>query len=165
MEMHKLYIDPGGSTGWATITVDYNLSGKTWGEPLLRRGELTSLDHHSTLWKLLCTESMNQNRSGPRNDFTIVYEGFDNRANPAAVLISLQYIGIIRLFAMQTNTSCMEVSPPQKEWATNRKLQACGLYHSTKGGHQNDASRYLLKDMCYNFQMPYFLDKLKASMP
>jgi hypothetical protein len=74
----------------------------------------------------------------------VVLEGFDNRANPAAQLISLEYMGIVKLYCVMYDIPLIEQGPSMKEWTTDEKLYALDLWF--KGlKHSRDAARHLVR--------------------
>lgn len=143
--MRILAFDPGGTTGWAfhELVLD-----KMTGAPLMIGGQLGPVPHHLELWQLIMR----------LNPDVIVYEDFQYRIKrdheddgsvlPAGiVLVSVEYIGIIKLSAYASALRGVklwcQLPAHGKGFWTNDKLKKIGVY--AKGcQHQNDATRHLL---------------------
>lgn len=128
--------DPGGTTGWAL----WDPMRKYLDEPYIKSGQIGPEQHHYELNILL--DQYEPNR--------VIYERFDNRANAAAELISLEYIGVIKLWAQcnQPRITLLDQGvSDMKAWIEAKngyaKLKATGLWIPGKP-HENDARGHLL---------------------
>jgi hypothetical protein len=122
--MIVLAVDPGGTTGLATYDV---------ANDCVRSWQLEGV-HHLRLWKVL--DDLKPNR--------IVYEVFDNRGNHAAQLDAVEYIGVLRLWAITHDRPIIGQHPGdvKQQW-TDQKLRTI-QYYSAGRPHANDAMRHLL---------------------
>lgn len=139
--MKLLGIDPGGETGWAD-----------WLKPggFEHWGQFGPGDHHGELWQLLCTADAD----------VIICESFEHhKANEATELISLEYIGIVKTFAIVSNTRLVMQQAAKKDWADDGKLHRFGLYHTRATRHAGDARRHLLHFLAHN---PYIDKELRV---
>ncbi len=134
-------LDPGGTTGVAIMNTEAQKTtpeNSTWSF-----SELTGA-HHWDLWALLEKEQPHY----------VIYERFQYQRREldkgvSLVLVSVEYIGIIRLWlSMQEMAGrpvydiCQTPAQAKNLW-TDEKLQKVGLY--TKGSaHIRDATRHLL---------------------
>jgi len=150
--MKVLSIDPGGTTGWKIVTFD---SFQEPGNVKWRHGHIGPHKHHMGLRDFLSAEET--------GDLIIILEGFDNRGNPAAVLVALEYIGVVQLWCKQNSVECIVQQPAQKEWATNKKLKACGIYVPGMK-HSNDAARHLLVWLVCKMYFKPMLKLLKENL-
>lgn len=146
--MRILSFDPGGTTGWAFHEL---VSDQLTGAPKFEGGQIGPHDHHMELWGLMYSYHPD----------IIVYERFDYRIKkdkqggeiPGIVLISKEYIGIIKLW-QQTKPSKVKLVDQLPSHAgaggkssmsfwTDDKLKVIGV-HTPANPHQNDATRHLL---------------------
>lgn len=139
--MKVIALDPGGTTGYAIMTTEAARTDKensTW-----TFGELTG-GHHLALWDLLEAERPHY----------VIYERFQYQRREldkgvSLVLVSVEYIGIIRLWLSMVERLgrpvydiCQTPAQAKNLW-TDDKLEKVGLY--TKGSaHIRDATRHLL---------------------
>lgn len=142
--MRLIALDPGGSTGFAA-----------WenGE-IIKEGTLTG-DHYHQLWSLLFEVDQ-----GMKGELLIICERFDNRGKIDAKLVSLEYIGVVKLYSQMSMAKVAWQSPSIKPsrgqgkglgWADNKKLSATGLIKTPISSypHLNDAYRHLLFYICH----------------
>jgi rhodanese-related sulfurtransferase len=131
-------LDPGGTTGWSRWSDN---GGISWGQ-------IGPRAHHLDLEKFLHQSLYVDDYVG--NKLVVVCESFQNRANAAAELVSLEYIGVVRLFSQKTNTRLIMQDPGNmKEWCKHdgekyAKLKANGWYVSGQP-HATDANGHMLK--------------------
>lgn len=157
-------VDPGGTTGWARLNITTGGSQETlWsqGKAYWDSGELDYPDHHLALDRLLSTKLRPVRHP---HALTLICEGFDNRANPAAQLISLEYIGVCKRWAQQRpHIVTLYPSPPEKEWASDKKLKALDLYEP---GHKdiNDAKRHIVSYVCTKMRYYPMLEQLREAL-
>lgn len=151
-------LDPGGTTGWAMW--QDQAGGKTatmWDHFFC--GQIGPEEHHEELYELL--------ERFQTHDFTVISETFDFRQHDnfrtGVNLISREYIGVAKLFALQR----MHNSPPvvlqtpasAKTFVTDEKLKVMGLWVPGKQ-HARDALRHLIyylvnKEKMYNLIKPW----------
>ena len=155
--MRYLALDPGGTTGYVVYDGDVASYGHLGPDP-----------HHWKLWRLLLEQD-----DYMAGQLQVICERFDNRANPGAKLISLEYIGIVNLYQqMVENTTAPGIqrvfyqgssikpgkgkSQAHQGWATDEKLIRAGLLQvpKTRWVHANDAMRHLLYFFCHNSAVP-----------
>lgn len=159
-------LDPGGTTGWArckiveladTISEDGVLRTKRHGE--YKSGQLEGGAHHKILWDKLA-ELLQET-----DELHIVVESFqfrqfDNKRD-GIVLVSLEYIGVARLFHMMhpDRTKLVMQTPAEgKTFVTNDKIRAIGLW-SPALPHAMDAMRHLLYYQVIRLKDYSFIDK------
>lgn len=84
-------LDPGGTTGWAMVTLDNDK------EPQYNCGMFRSLQHHKELHDALGLWQTEK--------YTIVSESFEyrNASRAGLNLSSVEYIGVTRLFCQERN--------------------------------------------------------------
>lgn len=156
-------LDPGGTTGYATLSADWSIPLNRWENVVHASGHLTGAQHHTALYQFLIDERPTNND----DSHVVIFEGFDNRANPAAILVSLEYIGIIKYWVAShtigftSDPIMVEQRPPDMKFADDRKLKAVGWYKPNLI-HGNDASRHLLVWCVKSFRFPPVMAALKA---
>jgi hypothetical protein len=124
-------IDPGGSTGICVL--DTESQG-------FRYETLGPEEHHSKLEHLL-------NNVMPD---VIVLERFDNRGIHGAKLISLEYVGVVKLVASFLTIQVELHSPSMKGWWTSNKLKQAELWVPGRVHiHEMDALRHVLYYMSF----------------
>lgn len=127
MEQTIIGLDPGGTTGVCI----YKSNGHT-----LTRLQLDGGNHHNDLWNLL----------GHHAPHIVVCERFDYRPNQKhAELISVEYIGVVRLWCRRTNTPLIEqrqLKGRQGLWS-DAKLKKLDVY-IPGNEHAMDATRQVL---------------------
>jgi hypothetical protein len=130
-------IDPGGTTGWAVWDGEFKECGQLGPEP-----------HHLELSSTL------ERVCGP--DSIIVCEHFKKHDLTPSELISLEYIGVVRLFAEIYNIRLVMQYRSQKEWATNDRLQKLGIVHNAWIKERNavDAQRHIVVYIISNVYVP-----------
>lgn len=145
-------VDPGGTTGIGMYDAEY-LEG-TFFNQRFQQLEIGPEDHHDELLALL--------ERRQTHNTVVICESFDNRDNPAAELISLEYIGVCKLFGQQRHVPVVFQTPALgKGFWDDGKLKRASLYNPTKGGHQNDAMRHLLHYMVHELGRKDLLEVLR----
>lgn len=139
-----LGIDPGETTGICIYTTHSRL----W-----EFDQLGPHDHHNDLWRLM-------NSCQP--DW-VVCESFTKRPNnPAAILISMEYIGVVKLWCEMIGRPLhlQSVSDAKNVWP-NRKLQKLGIKNLPPAtpAHRRDAMRHVLLFLQKNLAEYYWLQK------
>ena len=133
-------LDPGGTTGWSTITIndDDVLS--------FNHGMLQRQQHHQQLYKLL------EDLQVGVNDYEIVCESFEyrNASRPGLELVSVEYIGVMKLFCQERNIQFHMQSASQGKvrdkptaFVKSENLKRLGLW-SPSQVHAMDAYGHLL---------------------
>lgn len=154
-----LGLDPGGTTGWATYTAEivptyaegYN-GGFEYYEEKWDCGQLGPKDHHNQLDIFLGMQQTDR--------FTIVCESFDyrNKSRAGLVLISREYIGVMKRFCQERNVEYIMQSASQGKVTKNsftrkENLQKLGLWVPTGGStmnHAMDGYGHILYYMIHN---------------
>ncbi len=131
--MKIVALDPGGTTGVSILQREPD----SWTHQ-----QLGPEDHHAALWHLLQTVAPD----------IVVCERFNYQRREldkgvSLVLVSVEYIGITKLYCKQSGAlyvpqNPMKTTNPNSFW-TNSKLEKLGLY-STNAPHANDATGHLL---------------------
>lgn len=90
--MRIISIDPGGTTGWTIFDIerdgtDYKVAEDV-KEHFVNSGQLEKPNHHSTLWRFLDQHQPD----------LIVMERYEKRNNDFSLLISVEYIGVVKLW-------------------------------------------------------------------
>lgn len=127
--MAVLAVDPGGTTGWASLDPTGNFQS----------GEVRDwLNWCSHVWRLLSTE-----------EYTVVVERYTvttETAKKTRQYDALEIIGVLRWLCHLTGSPFVMQTPSQaKSFGTDRKLHRIGWFLRGRG-HANDAARHLL---CY----------------
>jgi hypothetical protein len=73
---------------------------------------------------------------------TIVCESFENRGNDAAQFISLEYIGVVRAWAMSRCNLVFQNKPTGTTFWDDAKLKKYGMW--VQGKHARDAVKHYL---------------------
>jgi hypothetical protein len=164
--MRLVVVDPGGYSGLVRVTIH--------GEQItVKASALGPEDHHSELHHLLLEEWCDSDN----DQFVLIYERFDHRNREAALLISVEYIGVIKDFAQETFddnrpiTLVRQGSDQAKSFATDDKLIRMGLPFQTPKSKKpqkdmNDALRHFVYFVIHNKLAPThakmaLLNKLK----
>jgi hypothetical protein len=162
--MRIITLDPGGETGYAVCRWDH----KVTQPPSVHYDQFGPEAHHRQLWKFL-----GQHYTSTAGRLIVICERFDHRNNEFARLVSLEYIGVVKLFE-QTLPAAKVVwqGSDVKSWADDSKLKKCGLLITpkTKWRHTNDAMRHLLYFICHHHQVDqeilearqYYFEQLRA---
>jgi hypothetical protein len=139
--------DPGGTTGIAYAHYD--------GEEIhYQTGELGPHEHHDELWNVL--EHWHHEVELPGNNKHLVTESFEFRQNlqkKNVELISKEYIGIMKLFAINAKIKYFERNASQaKSFVSDEKLDRLGILEVPKhpNRHRNDALRHLIMYLVVN---------------
>jgi hypothetical protein len=157
-------LDPGGDTGWTVARLQGKDRGEAWtsGSIFWSYGVLSHDAHHADLYDLLTEKTLPTSRDP--FETVMICEGFDNRANPAADLVSLEYIGIAKLWAQRhPNVVAKYPSPSEKAFADDKKLKGLGLWQPGKR-HTNDSTRHLVKYLCTEKYHAPLLHRLKEAL-
>jgi hypothetical protein len=148
-------IDPGGTTGWAGFDAQYTEG--TFHEKKFHRGQLGPEEHHESLLGLL-------ERRRTHNSI-VICEAFDNRDNPAARLISCEYIGVVKLFHQQSNAPVVfqgsQVCNGDNHFWSTEKLRRLDL-SSPAMVHAQDAMKHLLHYMYFSMQCTWLVEALRS---
>jgi hypothetical protein len=152
--MRLVVVDPGGYSGYIRAFVH---GDQIEAEP----GFFGPDDHHHELRRMLAQERL-ETRVG--EELVIVYERFDHRNREAALLISVEYIGVIKEFFQSTTAAgprrlVAQGSDQAKHFATDDKLIAMGLPFQTPKSKKpqkdmNDALRHFVYFVCNNKTAP-----------
>lgn len=142
--MKVVGIDPGGATGYAI----FELPSETW-----TIGAITGEDHHLKLWHFLEVELLyfvDVARKAPYMDARVVCESFNNDANPAAVLVSLQYIGVVKLFCQTYDIPLFMSNRSNKDvnYLKGNQLKRFSVWSTSKDAR--DAARHLIHYMIHH---------------
>jgi hypothetical protein len=136
-------VDPGGSTGVVLLEYAQRLQ-------IIDGVTLGPSDHYLELEEYLYSLG--------ELDF-IVCERFENRNDDFALLISREYIGVVKYFCQKyTIRLRLQGSSQAKPWATNDKLDSLGvlLRPLEANKHVNDAIRHGIFYMCNNLEVPMY---------
>lgn len=143
--MKILVLDPGGTTGWICFEIKYEFGLFHWKELIkdhFKFGQLgDNTEHHEALWQLLLKTQPD----------IIICEGFSNRDNEFAKQMSLEYIGIVKLYDIFATRCRLIIRPASnKEFSTDEKLSRLGLFITpkTKWRHALDAMRHFIQWAC-----------------
>jgi hypothetical protein len=126
-------IDPGGKTGVAYVDIPQVGDHVVWKDLAWTRGEITDENHHQVLADHISQVLPDE----------IILEGWDNRAQANAHLISLEYVGVVKYACQELKIPCTVVSASTKSWADDRKLKQLNLYLQGMP-HARDATRHLV---------------------
>lgn len=133
-----LAFDPGGTTGWA-----YASGGSSTGLDFgYDSGQIGPHEHHSELWSFLEA----QWAPLPSTPLEITFESFEyrNLSRSGLVLVSKEYIGIIKLFCQHHDITPTErTASAAKHMISDDKIHALGLWKPSRP-HAMDATRHLL---------------------
>jgi hypothetical protein len=154
--MRILAFDPGGTTGWCSAYID-----EDGVVDLVDYGQLTG-DHHYTLQKLLANKKPD----------IIICERFEKRNNDFSLLISCEYIGIIKASHQKRDVILiMQGASAAKSFMSDAKLLRLNarITPATNNGHANDARRHLMyflatadhSELCLQMARYQLLQKLK----
>jgi hypothetical protein len=127
-----LGLDPGGDTGWA-LWEDHQFTDFGW---------FSAEAHHVELWQLLTKACAD----------VIICESFERDADPASLLVSIEYIGTVKTFASMSATRLVMQGSAIKRWADDKKLRKYGVRHKNwyKERHAVDGERHVLYYLCHN---------------
>ena len=155
--MRVIALDPGGSTGWATLeelVAQPNDPDLPYGGIRFECGVLGPKPHHSELREML--ENFVPN--------VVISESFmyRNTSRTGLVLDSVEYIGILKLFCHNSGARYVEQSPAQaKGFVKDTTLKKIGWYSTVT--HSRDAARHLMYYLVNSGATPeiahYILDK------
>lgn len=135
-----LALDPGGTTGIRS----YNTNTKDFHGSI--RGPAP---HHEELWGLLTSMAPD----------ILIYESFQVSVRTTNA-VSLEYIGIIKLYAKLYNTILIaQTSAQGKGFWSDNKLHRIGLWHTIT--HVRDATRHLLHYLTFTLNDPIWIRMLE----
>lgn len=129
--------DPGGTTGWASYSALQMPDGSFFNERF-DCGQLGPKEHHKELYDLLLMQRV--------SEYHVVSESFEfrNRARDGLVLISKEYIGVMKLFAAESEVPLvMQTAAMGKGFISDSKIMRAQLWHPG-WRHAMDATRHLL---------------------
>lgn len=140
MSFAVLALDPGGSTGWASMIAEavpaengkYELFN-----PSYRCGQIESKEHHKKLYTLMGLFHTDL--------YYIVSESFEyrNKSRPGLELVSREYIGVTKYFCQERDVPLfMQTAAMGKGFVKDANIKALGLW-STANKHAMDAYRHL----------------------
>jgi hypothetical protein len=131
--MKIVSLDPGGTTGYA----HFDSETETWGVGEIKTD---SGEHHHALWTFLHDELYKH----PENERRVVCERFDNTGNEAALLISAEYIGVVKLFCIMNRTELFMSNRSNKDvtFLKGNELKRFQVWSGSK--HARDAARHLI---------------------
>ena len=125
--MYCVALDPGGTTGIAYVRDE----AAPWNLEVLQLGPDP---HHSDLLRFLNTVKPE----------VIVCESFQNTGQDAAILTSMEYIGIVKLYRqMRLGTLVFQSASIAKQFWDDNKLRAHHMYLPAMR-HARDACRHYL---------------------
>jgi hypothetical protein len=136
-------IDPGGKTGVAYVDIPQEGAHIAWEDLVWTRGEITDEDHHQVLANHISQVLPDE----------IILEGWDNRAQANAHLISLEYIGVVRYACQALKIPYTVVSASTKSWTDDRKLRQLKLYIQGMP-HARDATRHVVNYLVNKASLP-----------
>lgn len=84
-----------------------------------------------------------------------------HKKDPGSFETTTSIIGAVRYICATRNIPCKLQPPSAKVFGSDEKLRRLGWYSPSKGGHQNDASRHLLKFLA-DARTPEILDALST---
>jgi hypothetical protein len=163
-----LWIDPGGTTGWASyrceeVTTSF---GTEYFEEQWLTGELVGEDLHRKVKHLI--ELHHDER-----DYTLGYESWQIRKKNGETLDNmdfraLEYIGVIKLTWMEDSLPpviypIVSQTPSERKFADKRKLDVFDLWSLTSG--QKDAraaAQHLLTYLIKTKRYPPIMKKLEG---
>jgi|SRR5215469_5081897 len=152
--MKIISLDPGGTTGWAMLDIDMSSTiskAKAFLRDHVKQGQLgDSTEHHMLLWNFLISQAPD----------VIICERFKAYGNEFAKLMSIEYIGLVKLYRSLYNCKVVWHGSDKKEWANDRKLSILLLLCTplVKWRHANDALRHLVYFLV--FETPRELEPL-----
>jgi hypothetical protein len=141
-----LALDPGGTTGWAmyraqVLPGDYGPDNKLRNEyydETFICGQMGPEDHHEELFGFLETQHT--------QEYHVIYESFEyrNKAREGLVLVSREYIGVVKLFGQQRGGVVVVKQGPATAMAfvKDAHLKKLGVW-DWRMGHAMDAYRHL----------------------
>lgn len=144
-----LALDPGGTTGWAS----YSLDDDPATQGVFDCGQIGPEEHHLELYNFLGSQQA--------RDFTIVCERFEyrNTSRAGLVLDSKEYIGVTRLFSQERNVPVVFQNASQaKGFVKDIHIKRFGLWHHG-WKHAMDGYRHLLFYLATNSDVPEDLRK------
>ena len=142
MVCRVLALDPGGTTGWASITMFKN------NQVAYASGLLQSQEHHTELYGLLSQTAVDV------DDYRIVCESFEyrNQSRPGLELISKEYIGVTKLYCQLFDVPLtMQTASQGKAFTKDENIKKLGLWSTQRDDrHAMDAYRHLFVYLIHN---------------
>src|SRR3954447_23572710 len=136
-----LALDPGGTTGWAMYRAEqlYNIDGEPeFYNELYLCGQMGPEEHHQQLYHWL--------EHNHTSEYHVVYESFEyrNKSREGLVLISREYIGVIKLFDAERGGVVLVKQGPSTAMAfvKDTHLKKLGVW-DWRQVHAMDAYRHL----------------------
>lgn len=128
-------LDPGGTTGWATVSRTREPSDETW-----QFGQLGPNEHHEELFAFLEMSIVQET--------VIVCESFEfrqNRQRDNINLMSKEYIGVVKLLDQERNNvkTVFQTAAMAKGFVSDKKIKAMGLWQPGYK-HAMDATRHAI---------------------
>lgn len=164
-KLNILWLDPGGTTGWALYTCDLMSMGEgtPWEHHNVKwnSGHLGPEQHHCQLWSLI--------GACHTDNYILGYESFEFRQGKQRakiVLDSKEYIGLCKLYACLTNPTVpveliSQTAATGKGFWSDEKLKQVGLFTPAMR-HAMDATRHLLHYLTFGpFQRREWFQLLK----
>lgn len=143
MRVCYVALDPGGTTGWATVEFEEMYNPLTEEVEVVdvkwHRGHIGPTGHHSELYNFLGSLATEK--------FEVITESFEyrNRSRAGLVLVSLEYIGVTQLFCNERNIRLTKQTAAMgKGFAKDDNLKRLGLWYGTRWKHAMDATRHLI---------------------
>lgn len=137
-------LDPGGTTGVAEYVAG-RINAWQLDVPLHHKNLYNYLDNHRPE-KVIC-------------------ESFTYRRMDKVDLIPVEYIGVARLWCIQTGTPLVLQTPSQaKKFFDDTKVKGVGLWQPGQP-HANDAIRHLLYFLTFTIKDPNYLRLLQHPSP
>jgi hypothetical protein len=121
--MKIIAIDPGGVTGWARFEFQLDDADKPKLQTRIEKhftgsGQFESQNHHRALWMFLDEEKPD----------IVVCERFENRNNDFTILVSVEYIGVVRAWCQMNNVFLKMQGASQALFLmTTEKMYVLGL--------------------------------------
>jgi hypothetical protein len=153
-DVRWLAVDPGGTSGCVIYSagIDHDLSVPSMSRTRIwETKQLGPTPHHEELWRLLTDIQPS----------IVICERFLNQQNAAALMVSLEYVGVIRLYcAMAEKHLVLQNANQAKEFWTDQKLKWLGLYKPNEK-HAMDAMRHMLYFLTFTKRVPRYVNLLR----
>lgn len=150
-------LDPGGTTGVASYRLPPKGKQGTSScsydyMPVIDGHEFGPNAHYKELWVYLTN----------LNPDVVICENFNAQDNPAVLLISLKYIGVVELYCALTNKPLSMRNREFKDvaWLTDAALMRLGFYKAASP-HRNDATKHLIHYIVHDLKRKEILEGLK----
>jgi hypothetical protein len=159
--MKIIAIDPGGVTGWASFTIPMSQGQPIWSDKIKNHfsnaGQITNPDHHDEL-----DEHLHKTKPD-----MIVCERFEHRTNDFSLLISCEYIGVVKRYAQQYEVPLfMQGANQALVFCDNAKMQMLDIlikpYQPNKDA--NAAKKHLVWFLIFGDQFPAIRHRLLVEL-